>query len=240
MLYAEEWTMRRKRNYLIATAAGAVLGIGSTAVQAKPIVTFSIVASNGNWTAFASTDNSSDNAGLANLSIDIDATGAASITSASLDLPVDYGANCGFTEFVSAGADGYGMTAAQNDVYSSTYNAKQNEEIIQNFAKQGAAGSYTDSFTGETFTWSVPTEIASGTYFSHGPGTLSIAADLSVGLGIQSLDVVSAGAWIGPGNVSFDTVMAGTVAVVPEPAAIGVLAVSGIGALACKRKRTAN
>jgi hypothetical protein len=158
------------------------------------VVTLTISASDGNWTAYAQTDTSGDNAGLASMAFDVIGTSGAAVTSSYLDVPdsatapkgtVDAGT--GFIQFVSNGqgstntlpGNGIGLTAGSQD----------------------------------GFTWTAsPVDIAHGTY-SGSTGTLTVQADYSVGQGFQTLNVVSNGQWSGPANISFDLVISGSVSV---------------------------
>ena len=207
--------MRRNHAFLMWTAAGSVFGVGVAAAQAAPTVTLSISAIGGNWTAYAQTDNSTDNAGLATFAVDVIGSDGATV-SASYDIaPIGTtakGKEAGFQEFPSNGiiagnydvtfppGDGIGITAGQNVTYGSAHSTQLDLEIIQGFAQ--TAGS------ADGITWMVPTAIADGTY--TGVGVLTVQSDTTIGHGFQTLNIVSNGQWVGPGNVSFDTVIPGS------------------------------
>jgi hypothetical protein len=244
--------MRRKRNHLLWTAAGAVLGITVVNAHATPTATLSIDACEGDWTAYLQLDSASDNVGLADLAIDVVGSGGAIVTSSYLDLEdsgftiINYtqvgvgkpkavsGENetNGFQEFPSNGTDGIGITAGQNIAYGSGNNPNLDVETVigvgqtanlngidngrysGTFDKVTVNGTTTFSTVAlpQTFdgpiTWSVPVDVASGTYY--GSGTLSVVLDTTIGQGIQSLNNNGSGSWNGPGNVTFDIVIPGS------------------------------
>jgi len=223
--------MKRKHTYLILTAAGAAFGVGSAVTHAAPIVQLSITATDGYWTAYAQTDSGTDNIGLATFSIDVVGSGGAAVTASYDEAPISTngmgGTTGGFDQSPSNGVGGGSPPdgAPGNGI---AIDAAQTVSplpggVIQGFGK-GAAG-----------------ELAEGTYSDTGAdGMLSVNPDLSIGLGIQSLDIVSDGKWVGPSNIVFDTVIPGAITVapvVPEPASASVLALSAIGLLARKRRR---
>ena len=209
--------MRRNKRYLLWTAAGTVLGLGATSVHATPIVTLSLNAYGGEWTAYAQLDNGTDNVGLVWFAIDVIGAGGVTVTTSYDAAPlgsVQVGTKAydtGFAEFLSNGVgggtagtgapgNGIGITAAQNVTYGGINIPNRDLDVIQGFGK--TPGSQ------DGFTWAAPTEIAYGTY-SGNSGTLSVVPDYNIGHGVQSLNNVSNGKWVGPGNVTFDTVVTG-------------------------------
>jgi len=231
--------MRRKQAYLLWTAAGAVLGIGAVNAHATPTATLSINASGGNWTAYVSLDSASDNVGLATFAIDVDGSNGINVTSSTLGGPANQGVpiskgaaqNVGFTQFLSSGTDGVGITAGQNVAYGNAFSASTNPTIVVDVSKTGAPVTYSSVVPGRTGSlggqnsstggappqttnvrWTDPTAVATGKY-SGTSGQLSVVLDTSEGQGIQSLNNNGSGAWTGPGNLSFDIVIPGSVLV---------------------------
>jgi PEP-CTERM motif len=200
--------MRRKNLHCIMAASGVVLGLGLNSARATPEVQLSLTMDfNGNWTAYAQTDSGTDNAGLATFAIDVIGSGGFDVTSSNVGAPMEGGT--GFSQGYSGGDDGIAITAGQQVAYSGVNSPRQDADVIQGYGQPGAT-SYTNSFTGATFNWSVPSEIAYGTYSVSslgGPGGLTVQADTSIGLGIQTLNDVSNGKWLGPTNITFDTVI---------------------------------
>jgi len=219
--------MRRKQSYLLWSAAGAVLGMGAVSAMAQT-VQLSITAANGSWSAYAAADSGSDNIGLATFAIDVVGSGGATVTGSFNDTPVGSvtsgsfkGDPSGFSEFPSNGVggsanagtpsspgtpgNGIAITGGQNVTYGNAHSAANDLEIIQGFGKSA------QSTATEGTTWAFPALLASGTY--TGSGILTVQPDLSIGAGVQTLSEVSAGKWVGPGNISTDTTFAGTVTV---------------------------
>jgi hypothetical protein len=231
--------VRRKQSYLIWTATGALLGLAGANAPAQTAV-LSIHASNGDWTAYAALDSGTDNIGLADFCIDVVGTDGVNVTGSYFVAPLQEppriipfppqtlgfigfngeGGNSG--ESGSSGAvpgNGIAITGGQNILYGTEHSAAMDLDIIQGFGK--TAGSQ------DGVTWGFPAEIADGTY-SGNSGFLTVTPDLSTGAGLQSLDVVSGGRWVGPGNISTDTTFSGSVAIVPEPSALIFPLLAGI------------
>jgi hypothetical protein len=150
------------------------------ALTAAPHVTLSIVASNGNWTAYARTDNGTDNAGLYSLAFDVVGNGL-TVTSSQLDLPMT--GTSGFSG--SNGTNGVGMYASQTGI------------PIQNYGKP--------VFTLPPFP--PPATIATGTYTGT-YGSLSIQPDYNIGQGFQTLNEGTSNGIVS--NTSFDNVVTGS------------------------------
>jgi hypothetical protein len=225
--------MRRKQSYLLWSAAGAVLGMGAVSAMAQT-VQLSIVATPANggvgtWSAYATADSGTDNIGLATFALDVIGSGGATVTGSYNDAPTGSvtsgsfkGDPSGFSEFPSNGqggsanhgsasspgtpGNGIAITAGQNITYGSTHSAPNDLEMVQGFGKSA------QSTATQGVTWAFPALLADGTYSVTGAnGLLTVSADLSVGAGVQTLNEVSAGKWVGPGNISTDTTFAGTV-----------------------------
>jgi PEP-CTERM motif len=213
--------MPRKRSHLIWTATGALLGLVSANASAQT-ATLSIQASGGNWTAFAATDSGTDNVGLATFAIDVVGTDGATVTTANFAAPGN--GTLGFSQgFGGVEPDtGIDITGTQPVI-----NFGGSAGVLQGVGKMPGSQ--------DGIGWSFPVEIADGTY-SGGSGILTVSPDFSIGAGIQSLNPVSAGKWEGPGNISTDIAISGSVAV-PEPASVGLLALGGIGLLRRRQKR---
>jgi hypothetical protein len=219
--------MRRKQSYLILTATGAVLGLGAINSAFGQTCTLSIKQSGGGWTAYAQLDSGTDNAGLATFAIDVIGSGGETVTGSFNVNPtgsITLGKKTettGWQEFPSNGkgggsyitkssapatpGNGIGISAGQNVTYGSGNSASLDEEVVQGYALVAS----TASSNSGGLNWTVPTPIAQGTYSGTG-GTLTVGLDLSIGQGIQSLNQVSAGKWVGPGNLTFDTVIPGS------------------------------
>jgi hypothetical protein len=240
--------MRRKQSYLLWSAAGAVLGMGAVSAMAQT-VQLSIVAANGSWSAYAAADSGSDNIGLATFAIDVVGSGGATVTTSYNDAPVGAVTSgsfkndpSGFSEFPSNGVggsanhgtslspgtpgNGIAITGGQNVTYGNSHSAANDLEIIQGFGKSA------QSTSTEGTTWAFPALLADGTY--TGSGILTVQPDLSIGAGVQTLSEVSAGKWVGPGNISTDTTFAGTVTVgvtttTPPPTLFNLEASAGVG-----------
>jgi len=211
--------MRRKHTLILLTSACAALPLHTAHAQSGPTVILSLTASGGNWTAYAQTDSSSDNLGLATFAIDVIGSDGVAVATSYDAAPIGSvkvgtkNLETGFSEFPSNGVgggsnstgapgNGIAITAGQNVTYGSANSPNLDQEVIQGFAK--TAGSQGG------ISWTVPSEIAYGTYTGNS-GSLTVQADTTIGHGLQSLINVSAGKWIGPGNVSFDTVLSAVV-----------------------------
>jgi hypothetical protein len=183
-------TLRRKHNYLILTAAGAIMGVRTASAQfgpPPPTVTLSISAADGFWTAYATTDSSTDNVGLAIFCIDVNGSDGISVTSSGLDVPA-----ASFGNAQIPGTDGIGILGAQNTSVQRGLDGL----VIENYAKLNAPDSYTDAQTGQSFNWTVPASLAEGTY-SGNEGILTVTEDESLGAETNTLNIVSDGHWEG-------------------------------------------
>ena len=239
--------MRRKRSYLMWSAAGAVLGMSAVGAMAQT-VTLSITAdatsaSSGTWSVYAGIDSGTDNAGLATFAIDVIGSDGVKVTASYDAAPRGTFQNggmtsqAGFIDFPSNGlgggsylttagapgipGNGIAITAAQNIAYGDAYQADLDEEVIQGFGKTSGSK--------DGLTWSYPAEIAQGTY-SGSSGMLSVSPDWSIGQGIQSLEPVSDGKWVGPGNIVTDVVISSGGTGNPPPPPPPVIGTSPIGA----------
>jgi hypothetical protein len=232
--------MRRRRSYLLWSAAGAVLGMQAAGAMAQT-VQLSIVASapsngTGTWSVYAATDSGTDNIGLATFAIDVIGSGGVTVTGSYEDAPIGTvtsgafkGDRSGFTEFPSNGqgggavtfsgsvsppvpGNGIAITAGQNVAYGSAHSAANDLEVLQGFGK------FAQIIPTEGVTWSFPALLADGTYSATGSGgVLTVQPDLSIGAGLQTLNEVSGGKWVGPGNISYDNTVNGTVRVTLPP-----------------------
>jgi hypothetical protein len=241
--------MRRKRNYLRWTAAGAVLGITAANAGAGPTATLSINAFDGNWTAYLQLDNGTDNVGLATFAIDVIGSNGVTVTSSNLDVGTDVltihrevgtqlltpvNEVVGWSQFASGGIDGMGITAGQNVAYagnnsfaadlgvetgvSQTPNTDGNDNGRYGTTYTNAGTTYIVGSLSGGPTWGVPTDVASGTYSQSGfNGSLSAVLDTTTGQGIQSLNNNGSGGWMGPGNVTFDTVITSSINTLARP-----------------------
>ncbi|HUB25133.1 MAG TPA: PEP-CTERM sorting domain-containing protein [Tepidisphaeraceae bacterium] len=250
--------MRRKRACLIWSAAGAVLGIGAVGAMAQTaalsITANATSASGGTWSAYVALDSGTDNVGLAAFSIDVIGSDGLKVTGSYDEAPVGVNAEGnkdGFQEFPSNGnplpgqtgntmglpttpGDGIAIDGGQNVVYAPANSNIGDNEIIQGFG-QGELTTPIPEQPG--ITWGFPALLADGTY-SGSSGVLTVQGDLSIGAGLFSLNIVSDGKWVGPGNVSTDRVISGSVVIVPEPSSIGPLGLGAIGLMRRRRNKT--
>jgi len=170
------------------------------------------------------------------------------VASSSCLAPKD-GPGKGFAQLTSDGDDGISITGAQPVVGGI--------DILQGFGQE------TGSEDGMSWTQTdLGAEIASGTYTGTS-GTLTTDID-SEGY-IETLDIVSDGEWSGPGNVSFASVVAGSVTLdggdtagsrlalgggfdnapgqdgqtVPEPGGLILIPSAGVGLMARRRRNPA-
>jgi hypothetical protein len=227
--------MRRRKSHLIWTASGTLLGLAAVNAYSQT-ATLSIQASNGYWAAFAATDSGTDNIGLASFAIDVIGTDGVIVTG-SYNAAPDYVEREGFFEFPSNGqgggmylsttsglpgipGNGIGIAAEQMffDDHPNAPFIVPGEEPIQGFGK------------------AFPAEIAQGTY-SGTSGILTVQPDTSIGAGIQTLNEVSDGQWVGPGNISTDTTFSGSVAIVPEPSDLVFPLLAGVALTRARRKK---
>ena len=161
--------------------------------------TLSISASGGNWTAYAQTDNGSDNIGLASFDIDVIGSGGLAVTGSEEAAPEN--GSGGFNTFTSNGADGMGIAASQPTVNSPS-------EVAQGIGKENSSAAPVTL----GLTWSTPVILATGTY-SGSAGTLTVQQDTTAC--VQRLDIVSNGLWVGPSNITTDVVTNGSVTIGP-------------------------
>ncbi|HUB25249.1 MAG TPA: hypothetical protein VL992_07445 [Tepidisphaeraceae bacterium] len=194
--------------------------------EGVPVVTLSIVANSGEWTAYAS-DSVGDNAGIA--TFDIDVIGSAGINVAQSFDAAPIGLNGGgFSAFPSNGLQGTESGGIEDPGNGIAIDAGQNLSfgagaVFQGFGQKAK--------TEEGVSWNAPAEIAYGTY-SGTVGLLTVSADYSIGAGIQTLNGDSAGQWSGPGNISTDVVNDGLTTVgLPAPE-ISVLDLGNINGVA--------
>ena len=163
--------MRRKKPYLVWTATGALLGLGTMNAMGQTVnLSLQINQANNTWTAYAATDSGTDNYGLSTFVIDVvGSNGISGITSvldttsgvAGTSAPVvnavpsngDYGV--GFDTLGNSngqGSTGGGAVETPGDGIAiigmqrviGTENPTTDPEIVPNFGKLGAPTSYTD------------------------------------------------------------------------------------------------
>jgi hypothetical protein len=205
------------------------LGALSAHAATVPSVSLSIVGTGGSWTVYAQTDTAADNVGIADYAIDVIGSGGAvvpvgtpTVSGSFEDAPTGTFTSKSGTKTVttddgfvgslnsngagatSNGGDGIGIAGEQNFLYNGANSVNSDKAVIQGFGKVAStAAPYTGGVT-----WSVPSDIASGSYTGNGTLTVTAAAGSE---GFQTLNIVSGGLWQGPGNVSTDiTVPAST------------------------------
>jgi len=207
------FAMRRKQVYMLLSAAGAVIGLGSVANAQVPVVGLSLAAANGSWTAYASEDSGTDNIGLATLSIDVVGSGGATVTgsyignlnpsdtTSSTAIPISEGesfpksgtkkalnVNVGFQEFVSNGVGSTATSVPGNGVaieagQNVTYGST-NSSASDPEIVQGLGKSGTTSFTG---TFPATANTVGGSYTQTWTNPIEIASGTYSGKGTLTL-----------------------------------------------------
>ncbi len=214
---------------ILLTVLGVLFIAGAAVVAQANTVTLDIEAGGGAWQVYA--DVSGDNNGLSSFIIDVVGSGGASVTGSTMEAPfgfdtVQFGL-FGF-ENRNDGSLGIGIYAGQPTMYGGLPDPEGLDTLVLKDVGISAGSHYGT-------TWDAPVLLASGTYECAGPG------ELTVDVGDGQFNVLDSD-WTGPGNVHKDPeVVPDSVdvcgVVIPEPAALSLLVLGGIGAMLRRGRR---
>jgi hypothetical protein len=240
--------MRRSLVKLFSAIAG--LGLFAASASAAT-VTLTIVAtptgggSTGTWQAFAQIGDGSDNAGLADFSIDVLGGGAVAVTtspSANKSPQIFNGTDLsGFSlsrlQGTLSGGNLTTIAAAQQFAYGSVNDPAADAKVFQGVGLTAGSRDYTGD-GGGAGSWASPVLLASGNYSNSGlGGTLTLQVHPGGSIDVLPL---TGGQWVGPSNSVAATVVPGlaTIAPVPEPTSLALLGL-GSACLLARRRRMA-
>jgi hypothetical protein len=184
------------------------MGLGALNKVQGQTITMAITGSGGDWTAYA-IDSTVNNAGIADLDMDVIGSGGTTVTSSFENLPQGSTTikkvvfTTGFNTNDSGGTNGLAITAGQPTTYSGANNATSDSLVYQGIGQ--TTGSKDTSVWTQT---ALGIEVASGTYV--GAGTLTVSM---VVVGSTPQDAVLNSPWAGPGNLQQVPFIAGSVVV---------------------------